>query len=139
MYTLFKFFHLFFLLAWFAGLFYLPRIYVNLAPLAADSGEYRYLLAMAVRLFRFMTPLGIGALLCGLAVAAATGWWQQGWVHGKIALGAALAAYHLYCGLLLADFRHGRNRRSHRWYRVFNEIPVLLMAAAVYLAVYKPF
>ncbi|MGF6148581.1 Predicted membrane protein [Kingella potus] len=140
MYLWFKLLHLFFIISWFAGLFYLPRVFVNLAQVADTEGaEYRRLLEMARRLFRFMTPLGMFALLFGFLIPFAAGWWGQGWVYGKLALGLGLAGYHLLCFFLLRDFAAGRNRRSHRWYRVFNEIPVLAMAAALYFAVFKPF
>ncbi|WP_274572555.1 CopD family protein [Neisseria leonii] len=140
MYLWFKLLHLFFIVGWFAGLFYLPRIFVNLAQTdPADKGEYRRLLGMARRLWKFMTPLGIGALVCGLAIPFLTGWWRQGWVHTKITIGVILLAYHFYCYRLLLDFQEERNRHSHTWFRVFNEIPVLFLMAALYLAVFKPF
>ena len=81
MYLLFKLLHIFFIISWFAGLFYLPRIYVNLAMVPTGSTEYRQLLGMAQRLFKFMTPLGIGAVLFGLLIPFFTGWWGQGWVQ----------------------------------------------------------
>ena len=139
MYLLFKLLHIFFIISWFAGLFYLPRIYVNLAMVPTGSTEYRQLLGMAQRLFKFMTPLGIGAVLFGLLIPFFTGWWGQGWVHTKITLAVILAGYHFYCYRLLIDFQERRNRYSHRWFRVFNEIPVLVMVAALYLVVFKPF
>ena len=86
MYLLLKLLHIFFIISWFAGLFYLPRIYVNLAMVPTGSTEYRQLLGMAQRLFKFMTPLGIGAVLFGLLIPFFTGWWGQGWVHTKITL-----------------------------------------------------
>ena len=91
MYLLFKLLHIFFIISWFAGLFYLPRIYVNLAMVPTGSTEYRQLLGMAQRLFKFMTPLGIGAVLFGLLIPFFTGWWGQGWVHTKITLAVILA------------------------------------------------
>lgn len=139
MYLWFKFLHVFFIISWFAGLFYLPRIYVNLAMTEPASASYDHLLRMAEKLFRFMTPLGIGALLAGLTISFATGWWSSGWVHAKACVGLALAAYHVYCFFLLQAFRRQSNRRSHTWFRVFNEIPVLLMVAALYLVIFKPF
>lgn len=140
MYLWFKLLHIFFIIAWFAGLFYLPRIYVNLAQVAAhDGAEYQRLLGMAERLFKFSTPWAIGSVICGVVIPFVVGWWQQGWVHSKLLLGVALLAYHFYCYRLLQDFRHHQNRFSHRWYRVFNEIPVLIMIAALYLVIFKPF
>ncbi|WP_373740036.1 CopD family protein [Neisseria sp.] len=141
MYLWFKFLHVFFVISWFAGLFYLPRIYVNWAQVdaAAQPEEYARLEGMALRLYRFMTPLGIGALAFGLAIPFATGWWNMGWVHVKTLCGVVLAVYHLYCRVLLTAFVERRNVRSHKWYRVFNEIPVLLMIAALVMVVFKPF
>lgn len=140
MYPWFKLLHLFFIISWFAGLFYLPRIYVNLAQVEdTGSAEYRRLLEMSQRLMRFMTPLGIGAALFGILIPFATGWWVYGWVHLKLTLGLLLLAYHAYCARLLHDFTARCNRRSHKWYRVFNEIPVLMMIAALYLVIFKPF
>ncbi len=140
MYLWFKLLHVFFIISWFAGLFYLPRIYVNLAQVeAGNSGEYLRLLGMAERLFKFMTPLGIGAVLTGFVIPFVTGWWGMGWVHTKVTLGVVLLGYHFYCYRLLLDFQDNRNRYSHKWFRVFNEIPVVIMVAALYLVVFKPF
>lgn len=140
MYPWFKLLHVFFIIAWFAGLFYLPRIYVNLAQVeAGNRGEYQRLLGMAERLFRFMTPLGIGAVLFGFAIPFVTGWWGSGWVHTKVTLSVILLGYHFYCYRLLVDFKENRNHYSHKWYRVFNEIPVVVMVLALYLVIFKPF
>ena len=95
MYLWFKLLHVFFIISWFAGLFYLPRIYVNLAQVEpGNRSEYQRLLGMAERLFKFMTPLGIGAIVFGFAIPFVTGWWGQGWVHTKITLGVILLGYH---------------------------------------------
>ncbi len=132
--------HLFFVISWFAGLFYLPRIYVNLAQIRArDGDEYRRLLDMSRRLYRFTTPLCIGALVCGLALLFSYGGWRTGWGWGKTAVGLFLLAYHIICGYLLQQFAERGNRRSHIWFRVFNEIPVLALLAALFLVVFKPF
>lgn len=140
MYLWFKLLHIFFIISWFAGLFYLPRIYVNLAQLDnTASDEYQRLLGMSERLFKFMTPIGILAFLFGCLIPFVTQWWGQGWVHVKLTIGILLAAYHFYCYKLLQNFRHNRNPYSHRWFRVFNEVPVLLMAAALYMVIFKPF
>lgn len=131
--------HISLVVAWFAGLFYLPRIFVNLAMVPADSGAERdRLLLMARKLYRFMTPLGVLALFFGTWLWLGFGY-GGGWLHAKLLLVAGLIAYHLYCGLLLAEFTRGANRRSHVWYRWFNEIPVLVLVAVVFLAVLKPF
>lgn len=139
MYLWLKLLHIFFVVSWFAGLFYLPRIFVNLAQTESGSPEAVRLTEMAQRLLRFMTPLAAGTLLFGLLVPFVTGWWGQGWLHGKVLVGALLLGYHLFCRTLLADFIHHRNRRSHRWFRVFNEVPVLLLFTALYLVLFKPF
>lgn len=131
--------HISFVIAWFAGLFYLPRIYVNLAMLTPEEVATRErLLTMAEKLFRFMTPLGVLAVGFGLALWFGYGF-GGGWLHAKTALVLLLVAYHAWCGKLLVDFARGTNTRSHRWFRVFNEGPVLVMFAVVFLAVLKPF
>lgn len=137
MYLWYKFLHIFFIVSWFAGLFYLPRIFVNLA-MTSDGTEYKRLLVMAQKLFKFMTPWGIGALIAGIIMPIA----QLGfpaWIHGKITLGLLLAAYHIWCGFLLRDFAQNRNTRSHKWFRVFNELPVFALLGALYLVIFKPF
>jgi putative membrane protein len=135
-----KVFHIFFVISWFAGLFYLPRIFVNLAMVPADSGaERERLLVMARKLYRFVTPIGLLAVAFGLWLWLGFDLFRGPWLHVKTTLVAILLGYHFYCGKLYRDFLAGSNRRSHRWYRVFNEIPVLLLIAIVILAVVKPF
>ena len=136
-YLYIKAFHLFFVVSWFAGLFYLPRLYVNLA-LAEPGKEYDRLLLMAYKLFRFMTPLALLALALGLLLWLGYGV-SGGWLHAKLALVAVLVGYHGYCYKLLQDFVQQRNRRSHVWFRFFNEVPVLLLLAVLILVVVKPF
>lgn len=131
-----KAFHIIFVVSWFAGLFYLPRIYVNLAM--AKEAEIERLLLMAGKLYRFMTPLGILALAFGTWLWLGFGF-GGGWLHAKLLLVLLLAIYHLYCGRILKTFMKGENSRSHAWYRWFNELPVILLAAIVILAVVKPF
>ena len=132
-----KAFHIIFVISWFAGLFYLPRIFVNLA-MAKHEAESERLLLMAGKLYRFMTPLGVLALAFGTWLWLGYGI-QGGWLHAKLLLVLFLVVYHLYCGRLLKEFRQGSNTRSHVWYRWFNEIPVLVMTAIVILVVVKPF
>lgn len=139
LYLWLKLLHIFFVIAWFAGLFYLPRLYVNMAMVPSGSVEYQRLLLMAQKLFKFMTPLGILALIFGFVIPFVLHWWGAGWVHTKVTLGVVLLAYHGFCYKLLQDFQDGRNRYSHRWYRFFNEIPVFVMAIALYLVIFKPF
>ncbi len=131
--------HIVFVVSWFAGLFYLPRIFVNLAMVPPGStAERERLLLMARKLYRFMTPLGFLALGLGLWLWLGFGF-AGGWVHAKTLLAALLAGYHWYCGRLLRAFAAGANYRSHVWFRWFNEIPVLVLLVVVFLAVLKPF
>ncbi len=132
-----KAFHVIFVISWFAGLFYLPRIFVNLA-MATHEEERERLLLMAQKLYRFMTPLGILALALGVWLWLGFGFTGM-WLMVKMTLALALVFYHGYCGKLLKTFRLGMNKRSHVWYRWYNEVPVLLMAAIVILVVVKPF
>ncbi|MDS1140996.1 CopD family protein [Pusillimonas sp. SM2304] len=131
--------HILFVTSWFAGLFYLPRIYVNLA-LATDAATTATLLGMARRLYRFMTPLAVLALAFGLWLFLGYGLGAgQGWMHAKLAAVALLVIYHLACGRMLKRFEQGRNTRSHRYYRWFNEVPVLLLLIVIALVVVRPF
>ncbi|MBK1681641.1 CopD family protein [Rhodocyclus tenuis] len=130
--------HISLVIAWFAGLFYLPRIFVNLAMVEPGTPERERLLLMAGKLYRFMTPLGVLALAFGTWLWLGYGF-AGGWLHAKLALVVVLVAYHLYCGRLLAGFRAGRVTRGHVWFRWFNEMPVLVMFAVVFLVVLKPF
>ncbi|MFI4927767.1 MAG: CopD family protein [Burkholderiales bacterium] len=134
-----KAFHIVLIASWFAGLFYLPRIFVNLA-MESEPAALRRLLLMARKLLRFMTILAVPALGCGLWLWLVDGIGRhQGWLHAKLAVVLLLIAYHAYCARLLRAFEQGRNTRTHRWYRWFNELPVLGLLAAVCLVVVKPF
>jgi putative membrane protein len=134
-----KAFHIFFVVAWFAGLFYLPRIFVNLAMVPPDNvSERERLLIMSRKLYGFITPLGILAVAGGLWLWLGYGF-SGTWLTIKNALVAGLVAYHLYCGWLLKAFVAGKNTRSHVWYRFFNEVPVLVLLAICILVVVKPF
>ena len=132
-----KAFHIIFVTSWFAGLFYLPRIYVNLA-MCTQEAERDRLLLMAHKLYRFMTPLGVLALAFGIWLWLGYGF-SGGWLHAKLTLVFFLLGYHYYCGELLAAFKQGRNKHSHVWYRWFNEVPVLILMAVVILVTVKPF
>ena len=129
--------HLIFVISWFAGLFYLPRLFVNHAMETNEVALARLTL-MEHKLYNFMLPLAILALVFGLWL-----WLGYGitgvWLHVKLVLVAGLVVYHFYCGKLLRDFQAGKNTRSHIWYRWFNEIPVLVLFFIVILAVVKPF
>jgi putative membrane protein len=131
--------HIALVVAWFAGLFYLPRIFVNLAMVPAGStAERDRLLLMAGKLYRFMTPLGVLAVATGIWLWLGYGF-AGGWLHAKTALVALLAVYHWHCGRLLRAFAGGNNTRSHVWFRFYNEMPVLVLFAVVFLVVLKPF
>ncbi len=131
--------HICFVISWFAGLFYLPRLFVNHA-MASDTATLERLQLMEHKLYRFMTPLGVLALICGFGLwFGFPEYFSGGWLHLKVTLVSLLVVYHLYCGRIMRDFAAGKNTRSHVWYRVFNEIPVLVMFAAVFLVVLKPF
>ena len=133
--------HIVFIASWFAGLFYLPRILVNLAMVPPGSeAEKARLLLMARKLLRFSTFLAVPALGFGLWLWLGYGIGRgSGWMHAKLALVLVVIGYHHGCGVLLRQFIAGNNRRSHRWYRWFNELPVLLLLAIVILVVVKPF
>ncbi|HEU4458975.1 MAG TPA: CopD family protein [Methylibium sp.] len=136
-----KAFHIVFVASGFAGLFYLPRIFVNLALVPPDSpAERARLLLMARKLNRFTHGLlGIAVLL---GVWLWLGWGigrGAGWMHAKLALVVAAFGYHLWCGRLLRAFEQGATPHSHRWFRLFNETSVLLFTAIVVLVVVKPF
>jgi putative membrane protein len=134
-----KAFHIVFVTSWFAGLFYLPRILVNLAMVDSKSvAERERLLLMARKLYRFMGPLMILALGLGLWLWLGYGI-GGGWMHAKLALVVLLIGYHHVCGAMVKRFERGENSRSHIWYRWFNEVPVLLLVAVVLLVVVKPF
>ena len=133
-----KTFHIVFITSWFAGLFYLPRIFVNLAE-EKNSDAYARLLGMADRLFRFMTILAVPAVLLGLTL-----WLYFGigagdvWMHAKLFFVILVIGYHHACLILLKKFRAGVNKRSGIWFRWFNEVPVILLVIIVALVLFKP-
>jgi putative membrane protein len=133
--------HIVFIASWFAGLFYLPRIYVNLAQ--NDEPAVRtVLLGMARRLFRFTTMLAVIAIVFGLWLYIGYGIGMgpgNGWMHAKLFFVLLIIGYHHACGVMLRKFEQGRNTRPHTFYRWFNEISVLLLFIVVALVVVKPF
>jgi putative membrane protein len=132
-----KAFHIVFVASWFAGLFYLPRIFVNLAMETQVAATARLLL-MARKLYRFSGILMTVALVLGVWLWLGYGF-KGGWLHAKLALVVLAVGYFHACGALLKKFEKGVNQHSHRWYRWFNEVPVLLLTAIVILVVVKPF
>ena len=134
-----KAFHVIFMVAWFAGIFYLPRLFVYHAE-SQDSSVHQQLVVMERRLLFFITPFAILTLLFGLlmtyAIASVSS--LPAWLHLKFLLVGLLYLYHGYCFVLLKRFAQGLNSRTGRWFRVFNDAPVLLLFAVVILAVIKP-
>lgn len=138
-----KSFHIVFIASWFAGLVYLPRIFVNLAMVPPESvAEHARLMLMARKLLRFTTLLAVPALATGLwlylwyGIGLGPG---NGWMHAKLAVVALVIGYHHACSRVLTQFADNRNQRSHVWFRWFNEAPVILMLVVVILVVVKPF
>ena len=130
--------HIIFMVTWFAGLFYLPRLFVYHALTADPVGRERFRVMERKLYYGIMTPGAVLTIATGLVL-----WLHYGidgrWLHAKLALVAALVVYHVWCGTLVALFRDERNTRSHVWYRWFNEVPVLFLIAIVVLVVVKPF
>ena len=137
-----KSFHIVFVASWFAGLFYLPRIFVNLAMVPEGSvAERDRLLLMARKLMRFTNLLAVPAVGLGLWLWLGYGIGRgpgSGWMHAKLTVVLLTLAYHHQCGRLLRQFERGDNQRGHVWFRWFNELPVLMMVAAVVFVVVKP-
>lgn len=134
--------HLIFMVTWFAGLFYLPRLFVYHAMSEDDISRERFKVMERKLYFGIMTPGMICTFIFGVWMLADYAWMLysgSGWLHLKLALLGLLVVYHLYCGKWLLDFEHDRNRHSHVYFRWINEIPVLFLFAIVLLAVVKPF
>jgi len=132
-----KAFHIIFVVSWFAGLFYLPRIFVNHA-MATEPAEIARLKMMERKLYRFVTPIGFLALAFGIWLWLGYGI-TGGWMHAKLLLVLVLVIYHFYCGHLVKMFATDQNTRGHIFYRWFNELPVLVLTAVVILVTVKPF
>lgn len=136
-----KAFHIIFMVTWFSGLFYLPRLFVYHA-MASDT--------ISIERFKIMErKLYYGIMLPGAALTIIFGVWllsynsagymQALWMHLKMALVLLLVAYHLYLGKLYRDFKQDKNRHSHQFYRILNEVPVLFLVGIIILVVVKPF
>ena len=132
-----KAFHIIMVVSWFAGLFYLPRIFVNHA-MATDPAEIARLKLMEGKLYRFVTPIAWLAIGTGLWLWFVYGF-TGGWLHTKVLFVAILYAYHHYCGILVKRFASDEDHRSHVFYRWFNEIPVIILTVVVILVTVKPF
>ncbi len=135
-----KAFHIFFVVSWFAGIFYLPRIFVNQA-MTKDDAVYQHLNEMARRLYRFITPFMILTIVFGAWLV----WFnpqyylKSGWFHAKMTLIVLLIGYHHMCGMYHKQLTAKTCTKSHKFFRVFNEVPVLILIGAVILAVVRPF
>lgn len=136
-----KAWHLIGMVTWFAGLFYLPRLFVYHAMSDDQPSIDRFKIMERKLFYGITTPGAIFTLVFGFWMLFDYAWAAFGshlWLHVKLALMGLLIVYHLYCGKLVADFKQDRNRHSHVWYRWFNEMPVLLLIGIVLLAVLKP-
>ena len=131
--------HIAFMVTWFAGLFYLPRLFVYHAMAEDDTSRERFKVMERKLFYGIMTPGAVLTIAFGLWLWF--GWFRAtgGWIHAKLALVAILIVYHVWCARLLLDFKRDRNRHSHVWFRWFNEFPVLILFAVVFLVVLKPF
>lgn len=136
-----KAFHVIFMITWFAGLFYLPRLFVYHAMTEDAEGRERFKIMERKLYFGIMTPGAVLTLVFGFVLLLFNPefFLQQGWMQAKLALVGLLTFYHAWCGKLLLDFRHDRNRHGHVWYRWFNEAPVVFLAAIVILVIVRPF
>lgn len=135
----FKAFHIVGMVTWFAGMFYLPRLFVYHATTTDSPGIERFKI-MERRLFKMMSVGAALTFIFGIAtLVMVPAFLQMGWMHAKLTLVAGLIVYHHWCGRLVRDFQHDRNLRSERWYRIFNEVPGLFLVGIVILVVVKPF
>ena len=133
--------HIIFMVTWFAGLFYLPRLFVYHVD-AKDSASNDRFKTMERKLFIIMTLGAVLTAIFGFWLLFAYAWTafsSMGWLHSKLFLVALLIAYHGWCYKLVLDFRYDRNRHSGKFYRFFNEVPALLLVAVILLVVVKPF
>lgn len=134
--------HIVFMVTWFAGLFYLPRLFVYHAMAEDEISRERFKIMERKLFFGIMTPGALLTIIFGLWLLIDYAWsayYNSGWLISKFILLAFVILYHLHCGKLLFDFKHDRNTRSHVFYRWYNEFPVILLIAIVILAVAKPF
>jgi putative membrane protein len=135
-----KAFHIFFMVAWFAGIFYLPRLFVNHA-MVEDQAIKDQLTLMERKLYRFITPFMILTIVFGLWLLSynMNYYLESAWMHAKLTLIILLVIYHFWCGRIVQQFATDQNRRGHVFYRVFNELPVFILLGAIILVVVRPF
>jgi len=135
-----KAFHIIFMVTWFAGLFYLPRLYVYHADANDDASNQRFKIMERKLYYGIMTPGAVITIALGLWLIHIQGYalLSSFWLQAKLALVALLVVYHLYCGKLLNDFKYDRNQHGHVWYRWFNELPVLILIAVILLVELQP-
>lgn len=135
-----KAFHIIFMVCWFAGIFYLPRLFVNHA-MSEDEATRKQLTLMEGKLYRFITPFAFLTVGLGLWMMSLNWSYYQtaAWLHLKIILVILLCIYHYLCGRIVKQFKEDQNRRSHLYFRFFNEVPVLILFTVVILAIVKPF
>jgi putative membrane protein len=134
--------HLIFMVTWFAGLFYLPRLFVYHAMAEEDIGKERFKIMERKLFWGIATPGGVLTLLFGIWMLLDYAWavyHQMLWLHIKLGFIFLMIAYHIWCGKLMIDFRRNKNRHSHIWYRWFNEIPIIFLFVIIVLATLKPF
>ncbi len=136
-----KAFHIIFMVTWFAGLFYLPRLYVYHAMSTDSTSDARFKIMERKLYFGIMTPGAVLTILTGLWLLHSYAWQlykHAGWLHYKLALVCGLVIYHLYCGYLLIQFKNNKNTHSHVFYRWLNEVPVIFLIGCVVLVVVRP-
>ncbi len=138
MMLLIKSFHIIFMVTWFAGLFYLPRLFVYHAMSEDTISRERFKVMERKLFYGIMTPGAVLTIAFGLWLWLGYGFYG-GWLHAKLALVAVLVVYHVYCGKLLLDFKHDRNRHGHVFYRWLNELPVVILIAIILLVELQPF
>lgn len=133
----YKTLHIVFMVTWFAALFYLPRLFVYHASAEDTISQERFKIMERKLYWGIATPGAVLTIVFGLLL-----WLRVGiggpWLHAKLGLVLLLVIYHIWCGKLLLDFKHNRNSHRHVWYRWFNEFPVLILIAVVYLVIFKP-
>ena len=134
-----KAFHIIFMVTWFAGLFYLPRLFVYHASSDDETSNPRFKIMERKLFWGIMTPGALLTVTLGLwMMMLQPVYFSQPWMHWKLALVALTLIYHVSCGKMLNDFKHDKNTHSHIWYRWFNEAPVVFLVAIIFLVEIKP-